>query len=75
MLDVDALEPRQVEALIDHLSLRFGSDRRDAEHDVWTRGVPIRLGPDTRIDVPAGYRAPRWLLENGPHSYSLRLLL
>ena len=70
-LDIDSLTPEQQDALAEHFSRKSGMLKAAVRREIHSRGVPIRLGVDARLDVPAEYQKRRTLV-NGPDAFDLR---
>lgn len=70
-LDVDGLALEQQDAMITHMARRSGCLRSAVRREVYTRGVPIRVGADTHVEVPAEY-VKRRKLAAGPDVFDPR---
>lgn len=59
MLDVAALSDDQIQRLCSYLGQKFQDPPELVEKQLRTDGLPIRLGPETEVKVPDGYRPAR----------------
>jgi len=70
-LDIDSLSLEQQDALIEHFASKSGMLKTAARREIYSRGVPIRIGADARLDVPAEYQKRRKMM-NGPDAFDMR---
>jgi hypothetical protein len=57
-LDITGLTPKQLDDLCGYFAQKSGDPLLKIKHDILLLGVPIRLGADAIVHVPANYKAP-----------------